>query len=93
MNSLEINHSLYWAGEDCNLLNFLRDELHITSLKNGCGEGACGACMVLVDGNAMRACLLTTAKMQGKRLMTVEGLPAREKEVYVWAFAEAGAVQ
>jgi selenium-dependent xanthine dehydrogenase len=48
---------------------------------------------VLVSGKAMRACLLTVAKVSGKKIMTVEGLPDREKEAYVRAFAEAGAVQ
>ncbi|MEL7568240.1 MAG: selenium-dependent xanthine dehydrogenase, partial [Dehalobacterium sp.] len=65
----------------------------VTSLKNGCGEGACGACMLLVDGKAMRACLLTVAKVSGKKLLTVEGLTEREKEAFTWAFTEAGAVQ
>jgi len=91
--AIDLNGGIYTAKEDMNLLDFLRDELQVTSLKNGCGEGACGACMLLVDGKAMRACLLTVAKMSGKKLMTVEGLPDREKEIYVRAFAEAGAVQ
>lgn len=90
---VNINGSDYSVKEDINLMDFLRDELRVTSLKNGCGEGACGACMVLVDGRAVRACLLTTGKAAGKRIVTVEGLNDREKEVYAWAFAEAGAVQ
>lgn len=93
MYTIDLNGILYHAQEDLNLLDFLRDELHVTSLKNGCGEGACGACMVLVDGQARRACLLTVAQVQGKKLLTVEGLSDREKEVYTWAFTEAGAVQ
>ena len=93
MYNLEINGKMYAVAEDKALLDFLRDELHITSLKNGCGEGACGACMILVDGKAMRACLLTAAKAQGKKLLTVEGLTEREQKAYSWAFAEAGAVQ
>ena len=90
---LEVNSQMYSTSQDMNLLDFLRDVAHITSLKNGCGEGACGACMILVDGKAMRACLYTVAKVSGKQLMTVEGLSAREKESYSWAFAEVGAVQ
>ncbi|MEL7566004.1 MAG: selenium-dependent xanthine dehydrogenase [Dehalobacterium sp.] len=93
MYTIELNGILYQVQEDQNLLDFLRDELHITSLKNGCGEGACGACMVLVDNQPKRACLLTVAKIQGKKLLTVEGLSPREKEVYTWAFTKAGAVQ
>jgi selenium-dependent xanthine dehydrogenase len=48
---------------------------------------------VLVDGKATRACLLTTAKVVGKNILTVEGLPEHEKKIFSWAFAEAGAVQ
>lgn len=93
MFAININGSLYSVSEDGNLLEYLREELRLTSVKNGCGEGACGACMVLVDGKATRACLLTLAKVQGKQVVTVEGLSELEKAVYSWAFAEAGAVQ
>ena len=93
MFTIDLNGRIYHAEEDMSLLDFLRDELRVTSLKNGCSEGACGACMVLVDGKAMRACLLTMAKVNGKEIMTVEGLSDKEKEAYAWAFAEAGAVQ
>jgi len=81
------------AAEDKNLLEYLREDARLTSAKNGCGEGPCGACMVLVDGKAVRACLLTTAKAQGKTVTTVEGLSPREKDIFVRAFGEAGAVQ
>ncbi|GAB6153658.1 selenium-dependent xanthine dehydrogenase [Desulfosporosinus burensis] len=93
MYNIDINDTVYSVQEDMNLLDYLRDEIQVTSLKNGCGEGACGACMLLVDGKAMRACILTVAKASGKKLLTVEGLSEREKEAYTWAFAEAGAVQ
>ena len=93
MFNIDINDTVYTVPEDMKLLDFLRDEAQITSLKNGCGEGSCGACMLLMDGKAMRACLLTVAKVAGKKLMTVEGLSEREREAYVWAFAQAGAVQ
>ncbi len=76
-----------------NLLDWMRDKARLTSVKNGCGEGACGACMILVDGKPTRACLLTIEKAQGKRLLTLEGFSDREKDVYGWAFAQAGAVQ
>jgi selenium-dependent xanthine dehydrogenase len=88
-----LNGDIVTLSEDINLLEFLREDVHLTSVKNGCGEGACGACMVLVDGKAVRACILTTGKVHGKTLLTVEGLTVAEKEIYTWAFAEAGAVQ
>ena len=93
MFTLPINGKLYTTDQDVNLLAFLRDELRLTSVKDGCSEGACGACMVLVDGKASRACLFTTAKLDGRPVLTVEGLSEREQEVYAWTFANAGAVQ
>ena len=62
-------------------------------MKDGCAEGVCGSCSVLVDGKAWRACKLTTAKVHGKTVTTIEGLSPRERDVYAWAFGEVGAVQ
>ncbi|WP_251860227.1 selenium-dependent xanthine dehydrogenase [Clostridium sp. Marseille-Q2269] len=81
------------VAEDINLLEYLRDYEDLTSVKNGCAEGACGACMILVDGKAVRACIFTTAKAHGKEVKTVEGLTEFEEKVFTWAFSKAGAVQ
>ena len=75
------------------LLRYLRDELRLTSVKDGCSEGACGTCTILVDGKAVRACILTTKKAVGKSIVTVEGLTPEEKEAFVYAFGAVGAVQ
>lgn len=75
------------------LLDFLRDDLRLTSAKDGCSAGACGTCTVLIDGKATRACLFTLGKLEGKKIITAEGLSVREKEVYAYCFADAGAVQ
>lgn len=75
------------------LLPFLRDRLGLTSVKNGCSEGACGTCMVLIDGKPTKACIPYLPSLEGKAVVTVEGLSAREKEVYAYAFSETGAVQ
>lgn len=75
------------------LLDWLRREARLTSVKNGCAEGACGSCMVLVDGRAMNACALSGAKVAGKRILTIEGFPPEELAAFERAFAEAGAVQ
>lgn len=93
MIRLTVNGSEVSAGENGGLLEFLRDELGLTSVKNGCGEGACGTCMVLVDGKAVRACVQRLKNLEGKNIVTVEGLGVNEKEAYSYAFAEAGAVQ
>lgn len=93
MYTFILNNREVEAKEDINLLEFLREQEDLTSVKNGCSEGACGACMVLLDGKAMRACILKTSKIQGKHVITVEGLSDREKEVFAYSFGEAGAVQ
>ena len=94
MYSLNVNGQVVNSPhESKRLLQYLRDDLCLTSVKEGCGEGACGSCMVLVDGKATRACIPTMAKVAGKHILTVEGLSAREREVYAYAFAATGAVQ
>ena len=75
------------------LIRYLRDELHLTSVKDGCSEGACGTCHVLIDGKPTKACIPQTDKLEGKSIITVEGLSDWEKQVYSFAFGEAGAVQ
>ena len=75
------------------LLSFLREDLGLMGTKDGCSEGACGACTVLVDGKATRACVPSLAKLEGKSVVTIEGLTEREKDVYAYSFAKAGAVQ
>ena len=60
------------------LADFLRDDLELTGTHLGCEHGVCGACTVLVDGAAVRACLLLAAQMHGRRIETVEGLAGGE---------------
>ena len=79
--------------EDKPLLRYLRDDLKCKSVKDGCSEGACGTCTIIIDGKAMRSCILTTKKAVGKNIVTVEGLSLAEKEAYVYAFGRAGSVQ
>ena len=93
MASFYVNGQLVTAEKNQKLLRFLRDELRLTSVKDGCSEGACGTCHVLIDGKATKACVPSTDKLEGRRIITVEGLSDREKEVYTWAFGKAGAVQ
>ena len=88
-----VNGNKACSKEDKRLITFLREDLNLTSVKNGCSEGACGTCMVLVDGAAKKACVLKTSKLVGTNIITVEGLSGREKDVYGYAFMEAGAVQ
>ncbi len=93
MPSFFVNGRPVETEKNQKLIAFLRDELRLTSVKNGCSEGTCGACTVLVGGRAQRACVLSIDKLEGKRVVTVEGLTEREKAVYAYAFSAAGAVQ
>ncbi|MPM41692.1 hypothetical protein SDC9_88348 [bioreactor metagenome] len=93
MPGFTVNGTTVSVTEDQSLLVFLRETLGLTSVKNGCSEGVCGTCTVLVDGRASRACVLRTSRLEGKSILTCEGLSLREQAVYGYAFAETGAVQ
>lgn len=91
--SFMVNGKEIETDKDKSLLRFLRDDLKLKSVKDGCSQGACGTCTVIVDGKATRACILTTKKAVGKNIITVEGLSDKEKEAFVYAFGSKGAVQ
>ena len=91
--SFTVNGVLRTTQEDKPLLRYLRDTLHLTGVKDGCSEGACGTCTVLIDGKPTKACIPQTDKLEGKHIITVEGLTDFEKQVYTYAFGMAGAVQ
>lgn len=79
---------------DAPLVEVLREELGLTGTKVGCAAGECGACTVLIDGNAVNACLVPAAQIDGRSVLTVEGLaPAGELAVLQRKFIEAGAIQ
>jgi len=79
---------------DRNLLYVLREELGLTGTKYGCGEGECGACKVLLDGVAVRACQTPAGEAIGRSVTTIEGLAEGERLHPVQqAFLEAGAFQ
>lgn len=93
MASFTVNGHPVTVEKNQKLIRYLRDTLHLTSVKDGCSEGACGTCHVLIDGKPTKACVPQTEKLEGKTIVTVEGLSDWEKQVYVFAFGEAGAVQ
>ncbi len=82
MSTFTVNGRLVTAEKNKKLIVDLRDTLRLTSVKNGCSEGACGTCMVLIDGKATKACVQQTDKLEGKSIVTVEGLTPRERDVY-----------
>ncbi len=76
------------------LLDVLREDLRFTGSKEGCGEGECGACTVLVDGRAVNACLIPLAQVAGAKLLTIEGLAEDDRLHPVQtAFLEYGGTQ
>ena len=93
MATFTVNGKTVTVEKNQKLIRFLRDTLHLTSVKDGCSEGACGTCTVLVDGKPTKACVPQTDKLEGKSIVTVEGLSDWEKDVFTYAFGEAGAVQ
>lgn len=104
MAKLMINGSPrdYSGDPDTPLLWFLRDEAGLTGTKYGCGIGACGACTIHLDGEAVRGCVTTVAMADGKTITTIEGLSAdgehpvqkawREVSVPQCGFCQAGQI-
>ena len=84
--------------KECNpnkrLIDFLRDDMELLSVKEGCGEGECGSCTVLLDREAVTSCTVLTGQINGREVTTVEGLDAMgELEPIMESFVSAGAVQ
>jgi aerobic-type carbon monoxide dehydrogenase small subunit (CoxS/CutS family) len=77
------------------LLGVLRDVLSLTGTKYGCGEAQCGACTVLVDGHAVRSCVVPLSAVAGRRVTTIEGLARKDGALHPvqQAFVDAGAMQ
>jgi aerobic-type carbon monoxide dehydrogenase small subunit (CoxS/CutS family) len=82
------------ADADRSLLGVLRDDLDLTGTKYGCGEGRCGACTVLADGQPVRSCLTRVGAVAGKPITTIEGLE-RDGQLHPLqqAFLDSGAMQ
>jgi selenium-dependent xanthine dehydrogenase len=76
------------------LLDVLRDQLHLTGTKKGCGHNACGTCTVIIDGEAVRSCVYPAARAEGKHVQTIEGLADGDRlHPLQQAFVHRGAVQ
>lgn len=76
------------------LLDFLRDDCGLTGAKEGCGEGECGACTVLLDGKAVTSCTVFAGQVMGRKIVTIEGLEQNGTlDPLQKAFIEKGAIQ
>lgn len=92
--TLNGSHVEYSGDENVTLLKYLRNTLNITSVKDGCScQGACGACMVEIDGEAKLSCLTPLKKLENTAVNTLEGIPAQVRDAIAKAFVEKGAVQ
>ncbi len=83
------------APPDRRVVDLLREDLHLTGTKEGCGAGECGACTILVDGESRLSCLMLAAQLEGRSITTIEGIGQRDGELHPVqdAFIECGAVQ
>lgn len=93
---LNVNGSVHKIeiDEDMRLVDVLRDKLGLLGTKEGCGEGECGACTVIMDGETVASCLVMAFQAEGKEILTIEGLSKGEKiHPIQQAFLDEGAVQ
>jgi len=82
------------VNPELRLVDFLRDDMGLTGTKEGCGEGECGSCTVIVDKKAVHSCLILVPQIRGKEILTVEGLSKNgELSRLQKSFIEHGAVQ
>jgi len=82
------------VGPKERLLDTLREQLHLTGTKEGCGIGECGACTVILNGKAVPSCLILTGQIEGSEVLTVEGLEIDGKlDLLQQAFIDYNAVQ
>jgi carbon-monoxide dehydrogenase small subunit len=76
------------------LLDVLREDLHLTGTKEGCGEGECGACAVLINGELVNSCLVPVLQVEGANITTIEGIgPAKNLDPIQQCFLEEGGAQ
>lgn len=92
LNGTEVSVTVYGYKR---LIDLLRDSLGLTGTKEGCGEGECGACTVIIEGRAVNSCLYPAHEVEGKSVITIEGIldPSHQLSEIQQAFVDRGAIQ
>lgn len=91
LNGREVSVS---ADPNKRMVDFLREDMGMTSVKEGCSEGECGACTIIHNGNAVTSCLMLAGQADGSAIITLEGVSENGRLSYIQkAFVDAGAVQ
>ncbi len=90
---ITVNGTEHDVSGDKPLIRALRDEIGDLTVKEGCDDGSCGTCVVLVDGKLVKSCTRQAESVEGHDVVTTVGLTEREKQVYTHAYGETGAVQ
>lgn len=100
MEKITVNFNLngkdvsVWTEPNKRLVDLLREDLDMTSVKEGCGEGECGACTIIFNGDAVTSCLMLAGQAEGGSVITLEGVSENGRPNYIQkAFIDAGAVQ
>lgn len=93
--TVKVNGTYYIREVDSGmrLIDFLREELKLKGTKEGCGEGECGACTVIMNKRTVNSCLIYAAAVDGAEIITIEGISGEELDPIQKAFIDAGAVQ
>lgn len=93
--NIDVNNKIYNVEVDgeMKLVNLLRDKLGLMGTKVGCGEGECGACTVIMDGEIVASCLVMAFQAENSKIITIEGLGETGETIIQQAFIEVGAVQ
>ncbi|WGS65514.1 (2Fe-2S)-binding protein [Marinitoga aeolica] len=74
-------------------LDFLRDDMRMTSVKEGCGEGECGACTIILNGKNVNSCMVLAVELDGQEVWTLEGLNEKGETYIQESYVEKGAIQ